>query len=315
MAATTNSNPASGAGLEIGRIREAAWGTTPASAALTAIRARPFRMVENPSHFTSAEANRSRIIQQIRKVYKGPSWTIPTELIYGNIDGLLELVMQAEWNSDTLTESTTFLSDTLEGKYGDAAVPFYIAQTGAVAQGLTLNIDGTGENPVMAELTGIAQTHNVSETTLDTDVTTPGEYDAAPTGNPMVAAQCAVEIDDTSAVVQSLTATINPNMEALRAIGFSGPARIAANGERSVTGQAVFFLDDKTYLEKLQQDGSIKIEAMMRDAVTGYNELKFTVPTAHVMNAVPSNVAGALSVTVDWQAKASAVVFDRTDAA
>lgn len=315
MAATTESNPASGAGRELARIREAAWGTTPADAALTRVRTLPgLSMVRNPSHFRSEEINANRIIQKIRQVSNAPSWTIPMEVIYGNIDSFLELVFQDEWSTDALSESNTFLSDTLEANFGDAVTAFYIQQKGCVAAGMTLNIDGTGESPVSAEITGLAKEHLVTTTTLDTDATNAGVYDDAAAGDPMVAAQCAIEIDDTAATLLRASMTFNPNMEVLRAIGTPGPARIAPAGFRTVSLEFDVFLEDKTWPEKELTDNEIKFETFLRDAASSYNEIAITVPKARILTAVPSGGAGSQTVRVTAEAHVSAVTVARTAA-
>lgn len=314
MAATTESNPASGAGLQFAHIREAAFGTTPATPSLVDVRCQPFQIGPNTEMFTSAEINANRVVKALRKTYTGPTFTVGGELIYGNFDAFMEAVMLGEFSSDTLAEGNTFLSHTIEGKYGNASTPFFQQLKGAVFQSMNISLDGTGSNAVQCQFSGIAKSWATSESSLDAD-----GYDAAPTGDPMVAAECSIEIDDTAVTLVSLSLDVNPSMEALRAIGSTGPAFIAPSGNRSVTGQLVVYLDDRAWLQKIENETPFKIEAFLRDAASGFNEYALTIATAKATNVQASQDPGALRVTVDFQAYSasggSTLSIARTDAA
>lgn len=314
MAATTESNPASGAGLELARVREEDFGTTPETPSLVGVRTQPFQIAPNAEAFISQEVNAQRVVKAIRQTYQGPSFNVGGELIYGNFDAFMECVMLNEWNTNSLTEGNVFLSETLEGSYSDAATAFFQQLKGCVFQSMSLNIDGSGNNPVQAQFSGIAKSWETATSSLDAD-----GYDAAPANDPMIAAQCAIEIDDSAATLVSLSINVNPSMEALRAIGNTGPAFIAPNGNRAVTGQLVGYVDDRSWLQKIENESDVKIEAFLRDAASGYNEYHLTVGTAKVTNVQISQDSGPLRFTADWQAYSasggSTLTIDRTDAA
>ena len=315
MAATTENNPASGAGLELAHIREAAWGATPATPELVAVRCQPFQIAPNVEAFISQEVNAQRAVRAIRQTYQGPSFNVGGELIYGNFDAFMECALLNEWATNSLTEGTTFLSETIEGSYGDAATPFFQVLKGCVFQSMALNIDGSGNNAVQAQFSGIAKTWETATATADNA----GGYTAAPTSQPMVAAECAIEIDDVAATLVSLNINVNPTMEATRAIGSKGPAHIAPNGNRQVSGQLVGYVDDRSWLQKVENESNVKIEAFLRDAASSFNEYHLTIATAKVTNVQISEDNGPLRFTADWQAFSasggSTLTIDRTDAA
>lgn len=297
MAATAQTTPASGAALQIGRIREAAFGTTPDTPTLTAVRKTSLQMAPNVENFVSDETNANRVITAIRNTYLGPAFQINSPLIYGNSDSLMEQALLNEFAANTLTEGNVFLSDTLEGFYADASTPFYQIIRGAAVQGMTFNFDSGGQSAATVQFTGIGKTWDVAEASVSASA-----YTAAPTTEPMVGAESSIEINDSVHTVVSGSLTVTPQLEALRALGNKGPAFIAANGNRTVTGQLVAYLTDKTWLQRLKDGEAFKVAYKVADAETGGNSYAFTVATAKATNVRPDEGAGTTRVTIDWQA-------------
>jgi hypothetical protein len=300
MAATTESNPASGAAVEGAYVTETAWGTTPTTPDLQAFRFTSFNVSAGPEYFQSAEMNPLRVLKKVRQTYKGPSFQISGELIYGNLDELLEGVFTDEWSTDVLTEDNTFKSFTLEKSYTDAVTPFFEQLTGAVITDFQLNIDGTGNNAVTFTMSGIAKTYATATTSLDGD-----GYTAVNTNDPMVAAQTAVSVDDSLLTdrVTALQVSWSNSYAALRAVGSTGPAHIAPNGLRSASGQLTLYVTDKSWLDKMDNETGFDLDTVLADAPTGGNSYTIAQPTCSINGDVaPTDGADAARQTIPFVA-------------
>lgn len=134
--------------VQVRYVAESSWGVTPSSA-LKNLRTTGFRL---------KRATQGQVSQEIRSDGQIPDWVrtganvegeIPFELIYGNLDTLLEGVYRGSWATDTgfsgasvgtdlLQNGTTAKSFTLEAEHSDITV--FHSFTGCRANMLSLSI-------------------------------------------------------------------------------------------------------------------------------------------------------------------------------
>lgn len=254
--------------VQVRYLAESTWGTTP-SAAMTNLRA---------TGFTARRNTQGTVSEEIRSDAQIPDWVrtgadvdgnIPFELVYGNLDDLLEGLLRSSWQTDTgfagissgtdlLTNSTTAKSFTLESEFSD--ITQFISYTGCRIGSLGLSVS---PNSIITGDLGFAGKINaVAGATVGT-----GAAVAAPTSDPMNAVDHVTALTEGGSSVELLNLSLNVDngLRMQPVIGSLGPSGIGY-GRFNVTGSIEYYFADSTILAKYYAATETSLRVTLTDA-------------------------------------------------
>lgn len=110
--------------LGLAFIAESAWGTTPGSPTLTALRFNNTNLKQASDTKVSEEIRTDRQIPDIIRMGARAIGDIGAELSYGTFDTLLESLMQGAWTTNVLSNGSTRKSLTIEKSINEST-PYY----------------------------------------------------------------------------------------------------------------------------------------------------------------------------------------------
>lgn len=263
---TTMNNAATGGGTQTGFIEETVYGTTPATPSLTALRNRPFSFSPEVEDFINREAGNGRIAKGVRRVFERGTAAIPTDLIYGNADAILEAIMKGTWTgagSQTLANGVANRAFSVEQHRADATTPYFILARGVVFNGFEIAISAEGSDPVLLTLN--AQCAEISPAAATVDAG--GGYTAVPANTPVDASDVAMQMDAAGIDVIGATISYSDAMDPKREVGSGNPTGYTpgAGGRScqiSLTGYAV----DKAHFDRFKAQAEHSFTATATDA-------------------------------------------------
>lgn len=281
MAATTMSLPASGVGSELAYIQETAFGETPATPSLVAVRCLPPSLDPQAEAFISEQINDLRVAAGIRHAYQGAELSIPMELSYGAADEFLAAAFSADWQTDTPSAGIDALdfgsvnkSFTMELARLDAATAYYLIARGVVFTGWDLNISADGNSAVDLSLSAMAASLASATSTADAG----SGYTAAPANDPMIAADVsAIQIDASDVEIVGLSLSYADPRSAQRVIGSKNAAGFIPDGRRSLTGTITGYATSKADFDRYLNETESALSATLTDP--DGNALTISIPT------------------------------------
>ena len=128
-----------GAGTSVSYVAETAFGTTPTSPTMKALRAKLGSKFElKRDTFASKEMSATRQVQALTYGNRSGSAEIPFELSYGSYDDFLEAVMGGTWAANVLKCGSVKRSFTFEQRWSD--INYNEQTTGVVLTGFSLAV-------------------------------------------------------------------------------------------------------------------------------------------------------------------------------
>lgn len=281
MAATTMSLPASGVGSELAYIQETAFGATPATPSLVAVRCLPPQFDPQAEAFISEQINDLRVAAGIRHAYQGANISIPMELSYGAADEFLAAALMADWQADTPTAGIGALdlgsvrkSYAMELARLDAATAYFLIANGVVFTGWDMQINADGASAVSLTLNALAAKLGVNTATVDAGA----GYTAAPTNQPLIAADVSsIQIDASDVEIVGLSLSFSDPRSPQRIIGSKNAAGFIADGRRSLTGTISGYATSKADFERYLNETESALGVDLTDPAG--NKLSISIPT------------------------------------
>lgn len=319
MAATTHSIPASGAGSSLAIIQESTFKTTPNTPSLVELACLPPTLNPEAEQFVSEQINALRVQKASRHTGRSATLQVPMELAYGAADALLAAVLKDEWAVDTpeagtdqLVFDTTELTYACELKRGDAATPYILTANGTLFNSFSLEIVADGTSAVRANFGALVAKLTVGTSSADAD-----GYTAPPANSPLIAADGAIEMDESAFVAVAVSVQTEDPRQPIRAIGSLEASAFAPNGNRTLTGELSFYASNKDHLDRYLAEAGHEIVVTLTDPDD--NVLMLTLHEVRFGAPRESADSGAIRVTAPFTAirstGATPLTINRTPAA
>ena len=223
-------------------ITEAAWGTTPATPGMTAVRMTGESLNANIDNVVSDEIRADRNVSDLIQVGQSSGGAVDFELTYGGFtDDFLESLMFSAWSTNVLKNGIVQKQFTLEKTFETGATDQYHRLTGAVVNSMSLSMAAgsivTGSFDFVAK--GLAVTQAII---------TGATYTAGNTNTPINAATNFASLAMTGVTAPALTAldlNITNNVDLQRVLG-SLDGRDVTPGRFEVSGSLTAYFENAT---------------------------------------------------------------------
>lgn len=275
MTAMTNL-AATGGGSAVGFLEETTFGVVPATPSLAALRCRPPTLNPEAEDFVIAEIDNGRMAKGIQRTFEHGTISVPTDLIYGNADAILEAILQGTWGSlpQDLSMGSVNRSFVCELDRSDAATPYFVSARGVLFNGFELTVGAEGTDPVMLNLSGMCAEITPAAATLDAG----GGYTAAVANSPILASSASIQLDATGISLLSTTVSYTDARDIGREIGAGNPTsfqrgQAGRSAEIRVSGYAA----NKDHLDRMKAQAAHSLSIACTDAAG--NVLTLAVPT------------------------------------
>lgn len=271
---------ASGSTTRLAVIKEATWGTTPATPTWLVARITGESLNLTKQFITSNEIQADRNVRDAIGVGKGAGGDIQIEWAYGGsgsaLDAMLESVMWATWSTDVLKNGTSQQPLSIEKTFETGATDVFCRMTGMVGNTLSLTASA---RQILTGSIGFMGKGGLYDNAIVTGAT----YTAAPTGAVMDAAANFASLSVTgltSPKIRTITLNATNNLREQAVVGSDELAGIGA-GRFEVSGTMEVYLEDKSlldlYFNSTAADLAFTIGSVTTDKYTfSVPKLKFT---------------------------------------
>lgn len=291
---TTMANlAATGAASNLGFIAETVFGTTPATPSLAALRCRPPSFNPEAEDFINMEIGNGRMAKGVQRTFEHGTVSIPTDLIYGNADSIIEAILQGSWNTNALAMGAENRSFSCELDRSDASTPYFVLARGVLFNSFELNVSAEGTDPVLLALNGMAAEISPAASTADAG----GGYTAAVTNTPLLSKQAAFQLDSTGVSVLSMNATFTDARDVGRELGAGNPTSFQrGQAGRSLEVRLSGYAANKDHLDRFKNQAAHELDVTFTDAEG--NSLLFNVPTMKATGATTESGDGG---AIRWE--------------
>jgi len=255
-------------------LNETTW-NTPATGQMVELRMTGESLIPEVETINSAELRSDRMISDVIQISRQNSGGFDFELSYATFDSLLESAMFNAWATDTLKNSTTKKSFTIEKQHQD--IDEYFLFSGMIVNTFTLNLATSSictgnfsflgssaaldQSSAAASVT-IANTNDVINCMGNVASLMEGDYSGAYTNLNGI-------------YIQELSFTINNNLRPVFAIGSDVIMEVAV-GKMDVTGTMNCYFTNDRLFDKFLAGSALKLQYQLEDAAG--NSYTFTFP-------------------------------------
>lgn len=236
----------------LGIIKEAVYGTTPATPALTEVPITRLRKNVSMGAIRSAQIRSHPFLDRLLPGAKTQDLEIGAELQPSNYDVFLEMLAGAAWSTNVLKMSDGLIGATIESHMAGGTA-LYDQFTGAFVNRMEFSCSAEDEAPVGVTI-GMASLTSELDATTSLATTTP----AAVSTDPFVYTQGLTEIGGVGRPVTSITFRCERAVDPLRVIGSAQP-REYVPGDFTLTGSLVVPLEDAIESARLESFTSAPI--------------------------------------------------------
>jgi hypothetical protein len=244
---------------------ESAYGTTPSTPTMKALRNTSVGLVASKDSFQSEEIRSDRQIVDLRHGTRQTGGDIGFELSYGAFDDLLESALQGAWSTNVLKAGTTLKSFTAERRFEDIAQ--YQVFTGCIVNTMSLTI--TPNAMVTGSFGILGKDASFSGSSL-------GNPTAAPTHPPFDAFTGALEEGGSAiATVTSIELNLDNGMSPAFVIGSAVTPQLIV-GRSNLTGTITAYFDSLSLLNKFLNETESSLSVTLDGASGG--DLVISIP-------------------------------------
>lgn len=293
-----------GAGSVFGFVQETVFGETPAAPSLQRVRCRPPSLNTEAENFLNREIGNNRMPKGHRRVAESGTVSLPTQVVFGNVDPFLEAILQGTWatgvpvvGSDQVANGAVNRSFACELHRADAETPYFVLANGCLANTFELQVGADGNEPSLLTIGMLAKEISFGAATVDAG----GGYTPASTATPMLNGDWVIQIGGSDFEAIALTLNYSDARDPKRVIGSSTPTGFnPAAGGRSCTLSITGYAESKAHLDRWKNQTEASLSAAGTD-VEG-NALAISVPTFKVGSISEGQDSGPVRFEMQGQA-------------
>lgn len=258
----------------IGIIKEATFGTTPATPTLTSQRfsSANFSVEKAELDDTSKAGTRQKLF--VKTGNKNLSGSLSGPLAHDNYDSLLESVMFNTYATNVLKMGDTLQSFTVEEEAAD--ISQYKVNRGVVANSVTVNSPVDGLSNISFEFIGLSQ--EMAGTSVSASA-----YSSQPSRQPMAhGGGTILEGGSSIGIVTEINFTATNNLSSQFVWGSVDPSDVI-EGRVDVTGTMSVLFSDSSFYDKFINETQTSIQFTLDDGQS--NTLQFLLPNVQYVGA------------------------------